>query len=313
MAPVGKKAGGKKGKAGKAGGAKRKVKGAKSAMKPGKNQQATQSKSSKNMKAKTKANRLLQAQVRAEAEAEVARQEEGGLPIEVKPEEDDAVPEEVARNSSGSRAVMFMGGIPEGFFEPQIKMYFSQFGTVTRVHVARSNKTARSKGYGWVEFEEYGVAEIAAETMNGYMMFDTKLRCHMVPDEKVPDGLFKRCHVKKIDRTKLRRAEYRSIHNGKPTIEVNGERIARSTTRQVRRERLGAKDKRLKELLSTLDVHFDPSVADEMPKRAKAAQVAEQVEKSAESPVVKAAVAATNEAIATRKKGLKKKSSQKVV
>ena len=38
------------------------------------------------------------------------------------------------------RGVIYVGHLPHGFFESQLKDYFSQFGTVTKVHVSRNKK-----------------------------------------------------------------------------------------------------------------------------------------------------------------------------
>lgn len=48
--------------------------------------------------------------------------------------------------------------------------FFSQFGKVSNVRVARSAKNGRSKGYAFVEFKDRDVAEIVSETMNNYLM-----------------------------------------------------------------------------------------------------------------------------------------------
>uniref|UniRef100_UPI00398F3E58 MKI67 FHA domain-interacting nucleolar phosphoprotein n=1 Tax=Pristiophorus japonicus TaxID=55135 RepID=UPI00398F3E58 len=87
--------------------------------------------------------------------------------------------------------VIYLGHIPTGFFEPQIKKYFSQFGTVLRVRLARSKKTGRSKGYAFVEFECEEVAKIVAETMNNYLFGERLLKCQVFPPEKVHAQLFK--------------------------------------------------------------------------------------------------------------------------
>lgn len=42
--------------------------------------------------------------------------------------------------------VIYLGHIPFGFFEEEMKGFFSQFGAVTRLRLARSKKTGRSKG-----------------------------------------------------------------------------------------------------------------------------------------------------------------------
>ncbi len=65
------------------------------------------------------------------------------------------------------RGVIYIGHLPFGFFEQQLKGFFSQFGTVTRVRVSRNPKTGRSRHYGFVEFLEREVAAIAADTMDG--------------------------------------------------------------------------------------------------------------------------------------------------
>lgn len=38
------------------------------------------------------------------------------------------------------RGVIYVGHLPHGFYEAQLKDYFSQFGTVTKVHVSRNKK-----------------------------------------------------------------------------------------------------------------------------------------------------------------------------
>eukprot|EP00039_Didymoeca_costata_P014804 m.244163 g.244163 ORF g.244163 m.244163 type:complete len:304 (+) comp16101_c0_seq12:52-963(+) len=87
--------------------------------------------------------------------------------------------------------VVYLGHIPFGFFEKEIKGFFSQFGTVTRVRVSRSKKTAKSRGYAFIEFEDKDVAEIVVETMHNYLLFGRLLHCALVPKEKVHPELFK--------------------------------------------------------------------------------------------------------------------------
>ena len=36
--------------------------------------------------------------------------------------------------------MIYVGHLPHGFYEAQLKDYFSQFGTVTKVHVSRNKK-----------------------------------------------------------------------------------------------------------------------------------------------------------------------------
>lgn len=73
------------------------------------------------------------------------------------------------------RGIIYLGHIPHGFYEEEMRSFFSQFGIVTRVKLCRSEKTGRSKGYGYVEFLHPEVAKIAAETMNNYLMFKRRV------------------------------------------------------------------------------------------------------------------------------------------
>uniref|UniRef100_F1L7M4 MKI67 FHA domain-interacting nucleolar phosphoprotein-like protein n=1 Tax=Ascaris suum TaxID=6253 RepID=F1L7M4_ASCSU len=77
--------------------------------------------------------------------------------------------------------------IPYGFFEKELLKYFRQFGKVRRVRVARSVKTGNHKGWAFVSFTDENVAQIAAETMHGYLMFDKRLICKVLKNREVPN------------------------------------------------------------------------------------------------------------------------------
>ncbi|XP_060098537.1 MKI67 FHA domain-interacting nucleolar phosphoprotein [Heteronotia binoei] len=94
------------------------------------------------------------------------------------------------KNETLTPGVIYLGHIPRGLYEPQLKAYFDQFGTVTRLRLSRSKKTGNSKGYGFVEFECDEVAKIVADTMNNYLFCERLLKCEFVPPEKVHENLF---------------------------------------------------------------------------------------------------------------------------
>lgn len=50
-------------------------------------------------------------------------------------------------------SVIYLGRIPHGFYEEQMRGYFEQFGEVTRLRLSRSKKTAKSRGYAFIEFK----------------------------------------------------------------------------------------------------------------------------------------------------------------
>ncbi|CAH1774250.1 unnamed protein product [Owenia fusiformis] len=95
------------------------------------------------------------------------------------------------KGTSGLTGVIYIGHVPHGFFEEQMRQFFSQFGHVNRVRIARSKKTGNIKGYAFVEFLYDEVADIVAETMNNYLMFNKLLKCEHIPADKVHPDMFK--------------------------------------------------------------------------------------------------------------------------
>ncbi|ESN92354.1 hypothetical protein HELRODRAFT_89594, partial [Helobdella robusta] len=79
--------------------------------------------------------------------------------------------------SPDNRGVILVRHIPHGFYEPQMKKYFEQFGEVTKLRLLRSNKTGRSKGSAFVEFENDEVARIVSDAMKDYLMFRRRVMC----------------------------------------------------------------------------------------------------------------------------------------
>lgn len=59
------------------------------------------------------------------------------------------------------------------------------------MRVARSRKTGGSKGYAFVEYTVPEVAEIAAETMNNYIMFKQNLQAVYIPPEQQKYNYFR--------------------------------------------------------------------------------------------------------------------------
>lgn len=95
------------------------------------------------------------------------------------------------------RGVVFIKHLPHGFFEEQIRQYFKQFGNVTRIRLARSERTGGSKGFAFVEFEYPEVAKVAANTMDNYLMFQKVIKASYIPPEQQKFNYFK-SSVKKV-------------------------------------------------------------------------------------------------------------------
>ncbi|KAI1721272.1 RNA recognition motif domain-containing protein [Ditylenchus destructor] len=87
--------------------------------------------------------------------------------------------------STTNTDVIRLKDIPYGFFEKELYGYFRQFGTVKRVRVVRSKK-GNPTGIAYVKFTKVGVAEVAAETMDNYLLAEKRLQCKVVEAHKVP-------------------------------------------------------------------------------------------------------------------------------
>lgn len=86
--------------------------------------------------------------------------------------------------------VLYIGRIPHGFYETEMREYLSQFGTVSRLRLSRNRRTGKAKHYGFVEFVSAEVAKIVQETMNNYLLEGHLLQVREVPQEKIHPQLW---------------------------------------------------------------------------------------------------------------------------
>ncbi|KAK3283174.1 hypothetical protein CYMTET_9116 [Cymbomonas tetramitiformis] len=135
--------------------------------------------------------------------------------------------------------VIYLGHIPHGFYENEMRGFFSQFGKVNRLRLARCKKTTSSKHYAYLEFAHAEVAPIAAEAMNNYLMFQKILKCHVVPTEDLHPNLFK--GADRPFRKKPWKEIERERHNQDRTPAQEAKRLEKLTKReQQRRAKLEA-------------------------------------------------------------------------
>jgi len=96
----------------------------------------------------------------------------------------------VSKDDNVKPGVIFLSHIPHGFYEKQMKEYFTQFGDVTRLRLSRNKKTGKSKHYAFIEFKNAQVAQIVAETMNNYLLYSHVLKCSVIPEDKLDPNTF---------------------------------------------------------------------------------------------------------------------------
>ena len=139
--------------------------------------------------------------------------------------------------------VVYVGRLPHGFFEDQLRAYFSQFGDIKRLRLSRNKNTGRSKHYGFMEFESPDVAEIVVDTMNNYLLDGHLLQLAMIPSEEVDPNLwiganrkFRRVPMDRVERK--RRSKSRSAEE---RAEVNRKLLQRQKKRRAALARAGIK------------------------------------------------------------------------
>lgn len=94
-------------------------------------------------------------------------------------------------DSDEEPGVVYVGRIPHGFHEHQMRQYFSQFGDINRLRLSRNRKTGQSKHFAFIEFKSAAVAKIVANTMDNYLMFGHILKCKVVPPEQLHENVWK--------------------------------------------------------------------------------------------------------------------------
>ncbi|OMP83617.1 putative RNA-binding protein, partial [Diplodia seriata] len=168
-----------------------------------------------------------------------------------------------------SPGVIYIGRVPHGFYEHQMKAYFTQFGQVNRVRVARNKKTGRSKHYAFVEFANNDVAKIVAETMDKYLMFGHILQVRYIPAEQVHPELFKGSN-KRFKAAPRNKMQGRHLRLGMVREDWD-KRIEREEKRRK------SKEGKLKEMGYEFDAPAIKSTS-KVPKRSEAAAEAEEAE-----------------------------------
>ncbi|XP_015683817.1 MKI67 FHA domain-interacting nucleolar phosphoprotein-like [Protobothrops mucrosquamatus] len=157
-----------------------------------------------------------------------------------------------SKNQKVKPGVVYVGHIPRGLYESQLKQYFSQFGTVTRLRLSRSKKTGGSKGYAFVEFEYDEIAKIAADTMNNYLIREKLLKCELMPAERVHENLFKGSEQK------FKKPSYPAVKH------YNRNRTAQEKEKMA--ERLLKKEDKLRKSLAEKGIDYDfPGFTAQMP------------------------------------------------
>ncbi|KAI4223543.1 MAG: hypothetical protein LQ349_007412, partial [Xanthoria aureola] len=186
---------------------------------------------------------------------------------------------------SDAPGVVYVGRIPHGFYESQMRAYFGQFGHISRLRLSRNRTTGNSKHYAFIEFSSSAVAKIVADTMDNYLMFGHILKCKVVPPGEVHENLWKGANKR-----------FKKV----PWSKIEGKKLERKVGREEWGKRVaGERKKREKKSaqLKSIGYEFEPPKLkgpEDIPIR--------EGEKAIEGPSSAAAAAAAEGATTTEEK-----------
>lgn len=144
-------------------------------------------------------------------------------------------------------AYIYFGGLPYELSEGDVITIFSQYGEPVFLKLARDNETGKSKGFGWLKYEDQRSTDLAVDnlggaTIGGRMVSVDHARYKARDDEDPEEG-----KVGWEDIQRRERAEKLAKGEGEDT--VMGERSGTDTEEEVRRARPMLKEERELELL----------------------------------------------------------------
>ncbi|MFQ5418463.1 MAG: RNA recognition motif domain-containing protein [Myxococcota bacterium] len=83
---------------------------------------------------------------------------------------------------------LYVGNLSFSATEEELRELFEQHGTTVSVRVITDRETGRSRGFGFVEFEEESAAEKALQALNGADMGGRSLRVNEAQDKRSGGG-----------------------------------------------------------------------------------------------------------------------------
>ena len=148
---------------------------------------------------------------------------------------------QIERQEPEERGVVYVGRLPHGFFEDQLRSYFSQFGDITRLRLSRNKKTGHSRHYGFIEFANAEVAEIAVETMNNYLLDGHLLQMRLIPADKVDANLWIGANRKyrRVPAERLEQARRTRSRSSAERARVQSKLLQREKKRRAALARMG--------------------------------------------------------------------------
>ena len=140
--------------------------------------------------------------------------------------------------SSGPGTV-YLGRIPHGFYEHEMRQYFKQFGDISQLRLSRNRKTGNSKHYAFIQFASADVAGIVSKTMDSYLLFGHILKCKVIPEEQVHASLWEGAN-KRFKKVPWNKMEGRKLNAGLDEAGWEKRNAAETQRREEKKEKLKA-------------------------------------------------------------------------
>ena len=148
-----------------------------------------------------------------------------------------------SKTATKSPGYIYVGRIPHGFYEHQMRAYFSQFGHITNLRLSRNKTTGRSKHFAFLEFESEEVAKIVASTMHNYLLFGHILKVKLIPKEQLHPDAFKGANKRFV-----------SV----PWAQIQGRELAMPVDRETWEKRVGKeREKRGKKAEKAKEIGYE--------------------------------------------------------
>jgi nucleolar protein 15 len=154
---------------------------------------------------------------------------------------------------------------------------------VSKIRISRNKKTGKSKGYGFLEFQNPGVAKVVADAMDGYMFFGQKLQSRVMNRNEVHPEIFKGAN------RVFKKVPWKKLEVERHNKEVD-EKVAAKRTKTAEK-----RDKARKDRIKDAGIDYDfPSTSKSSvkPAAAKGKKKTVAAEKKAPAPAVEKKAAA---------------------
>lgn len=83
---------------------------------------------------------------------------------------------------------LFVGGLSWGTTDAALRAAFEEFGAVADARVVTDRETGRSRGFGFVSFDDPAAADAAMAQMNGATVDGRAIRVNEAEDKRGPGG-----------------------------------------------------------------------------------------------------------------------------